>query len=110
MLDLVVVRFQLIQAEWPILNGRAFRNSRRAVTPLRFAHDFEVPGIEPPTLSPVVERRPADRIHHWMKSRSRGVRSRSIRPMCRNLTIRFLHGLRPAAIIVPQLIGSEVAG
>src|SRR6185295_20333066 len=38
-LDLVVVRLELVEAERPVLDRRSFRDSRRAVAPLRLAHD-----------------------------------------------------------------------
>src|SRR5262252_11082017 len=53
-LHVVVIRLEFLVAERPILDRRAFRNSRSAISPFRLTDDFEVPGIDPPTLSPVM--------------------------------------------------------
>ena len=55
-LDLVVVRLELVEAERPILNRGSPGNARRAVASRRLAHHFEVPGIETPALRPIVKR------------------------------------------------------
>ena len=65
-LDLVVVRFKLVIIERPIFDSRTFGNTRSAISPRRLADDFEVPRVEPPTLSPVVDRRATYRVHHGM--------------------------------------------
>src|SRR5882672_12192851 len=47
-LHLVVVGLELVQAERPVLDGRAARNSRGAVAASRFGHDAKVPGAQAP--------------------------------------------------------------
>ena len=66
MLDLVVVRLELLEPERPVLDRRAGRDAAGAVAARRLAHDLEVPRIQPPALRPVVQRRAADAVHHRM--------------------------------------------
>src|SRR5882762_9505125 len=47
-LDLVVVRLELVETERPVFHRRSLRNARRAVAPLRLNHDLEIPRIQPP--------------------------------------------------------------
>src|SRR5262245_33039929 len=63
-LDLVVVRLELVEAERPVLDRRALRNARRTVALLCFADDPEVPRIQPPALRPVVQAGAADGVLH----------------------------------------------
>jgi hypothetical protein len=56
-----------------------------------------------------VQRRAADAVHHHVERGARIVRRRSVRPMDGNLAIALLRRLRPAAEIVAQLVGREVA-
>src|SRR4029077_3110772 len=81
MLDFVIVRLELLEPEWPVLDGRAFRQPRRAIAARGLAHDLEVPRIEPPALRPVMQRGAADRIHHRMDGKPRRIGGRCIRPM-----------------------------
>jgi hypothetical protein len=55
MLDLVVVGLELLEPEWPVLDGRAFWQARCAIAARGLAHDLEVPRIEPPALCPVMQ-------------------------------------------------------
>jgi hypothetical protein len=107
-LHLVIAGLEFFQPERPIFNGRAFRNPRRTVTAPRLGHDLEVPWIEPPALRPVVQRCAADRIHHRMNGQARGIGRRRARAMGRDLAVRLLCRLRPAAKIVAQFIGREI--
>ena len=72
-LDLVVVRLELVVAERPVFDRRSLRHARRAVALRGLADDLEVPRIEPPALRPVVQRRAADGVHHRMAAGARGV-------------------------------------
>src|SRR5580704_6526920 len=63
-LDPVVVRLELLETERPVLHRRPLRYPRHAVAPLCLADDLEVPRVQPPALSPVVERGAADAVHH----------------------------------------------
>ena len=74
----------------------------------RVADDLEVPRAEPPALRPVMKRRSADAVHHRMKRRARRIRRGRVRPVRRHFAVRLLHGLRPRAIVVPQLVGREI--
>ncbi len=76
---------------------------------LRLADDLEIPGIEPPALRPIMQRGAANSVHHGMHSHARRIGSGCIRPVRGNFLICFLRGLRPAAKIIAQLIGREVA-
>ena len=109
-LHLLIMRLELVEAERPILHGGSLRDSRGAIAPGRLAHDFEVPGIEAPALSPIVERRPPDGVHHWMNRRPSRVGRGGVRPMRRHFVIGLLHGLRPPADVVSQLVWCEVGG
>src|ERR1700730_5931401 len=53
-LDLVVVALELIEAEGPVIDGRAARDAGHPVAPPGLADDLEIPGVEPPALRPVV--------------------------------------------------------
>ena len=106
-LDLLVVRFELVVAERPVLDRRALRNARGAVAALRFADDLEVPGIQPPALRPVVQRRAADAVHHRMPAAGR--RRRGGGAHGRRFQVGLLHRHRPAAHVVADLVGREVA-
>src|SRR5437870_3454914 len=65
-LDLVVIRFEFVVVERPVFNRRAFRNARSTVATYGFAAHLEIPRIQTPALTPVVNRRPADGVHHRM--------------------------------------------
>ena len=108
-LDLVIIGLEFVQAERPVLHGRSFGNPAGAVAAARLAHDLEVPWIEPPALRPIVQRGAADCIHHGVDRQPRRIGRRCIRPMGRDLAVRLLRRLRPAAKIVAQLIGSKIA-
>ena len=108
-LDLVVIGLELLEPERPILHRRALGHARGAVAPRRLAHHLEVPGIEPPALRPVVQRGAADRVHHRMNGQPRRIGRRRVRPVGRDFAVRLLRRLRPAAEIVAQLVGREVA-
>src|ERR1700719_1144277 len=107
--NLVVIGFEFFQTEGPVFHRRTYGDSTGSIAALRLTNDFEIPRIEPPALSPVMERRSADCIHHGVNRRPRRVGSGRVWPMCRNLVIRFLHRLRPASEIVTKLIWGEVA-
>src|SRR4029453_3198238 len=91
------------------LDCGAFWNASSAVPPRRLADYFEVPRVQPPALRPVVERRAANGVLHRMKIAARCRRRRRGGARCRDLLVRLLDALRPAAIIVPQLVGREIA-
>ena len=55
-----------------------------------------------------MQRRAADAVHHRMKRLARRIRRRRVRPMRRHFAVRLLHGLRPRAVVVPQLVRREV--
>ena len=107
-LDLVVVRLELLEAERPVFDRRALRHARRAVALRGLAHHLEVPRVEPPRLRPVVQRRAADGVHHRMAAGARGV-GLGVGAMRRHFLLRLLHRLRPVAHVVANLIGREVA-
>src|SRR5207247_10573662 len=61
-LDPVIVRFEFFITERPVLDRRSLRNSRGAVPAFGFADDSEVPGIEPPGLTPIMNGGAANRV------------------------------------------------
>src|SRR5262245_33047335 len=67
-LDLVVKRLEFVVAERPVLNRRAFGNTRCAIASDRFTPDFEVPWAKPPALSPIMDRGSTHGIHHGVSS------------------------------------------
>ena len=107
-LDPLIVRFEFFITERPVLDGRSLRNSRGAVPAFGFADDFEVPGIEPPALTPIMDGGAANRIHHGMPFRAWGHRRRCGRAVRRDFIVDFLQLCRPAPHI-PQFIGSHIA-
>src|SRR5262249_18721370 len=44
-LNLFVVRFELLVTKWPVFDRRALRNAPGAVAALGFADDFEIPRV-----------------------------------------------------------------
>src|SRR5207249_8538982 len=87
---------------------RTFGNTRCAITPPGFAHNLEIPGIQTPALSPIMNRCSADCIHHRMDCGSRSVWGRGIGAMRRNLAIDLLRLWRPSAA-VSKLVGRHFA-
>ena len=108
-LDLVVVGLELLEPERPVLHRRALGDARGAVAARGLAHHLEVPRIEPPALRPVVQRGAADRVHHRMDGKARRIGRRRVGAMGRDLAVGLLRRLRPAAEIVAQLVGREIA-
>ena len=109
-LDPVVVLLQRVEAERPVLHRRPHRQPRRAVAPRRLADDPEVPRVEPPALRPVVQRGAADRVHHRVQRAARRIGGRRVAAMHRDLAVRLLRRLGPAAVVVEQLVRRVVAG
>src|SRR5262249_26260027 len=107
-LDLVVVRLELVETQRPVFHGGTPGNSLRALAPLRLAHDAEVPGREAPAPPPLVQRRAADAVHHRVDRRARIVGRLRVRSVHRDLAVRLLGGLGPAAEVVAELVGREV--
>ena len=108
-LHMVVVRLELVEPERPVLHRRAGRQPRRPVAAGGRARDVEVPRVQPPALGPVVERRAADGVHHRVDRRPR-LRRRRVPPVHRDLAVRLLDGVGPAAVVVEQLVRGVVAG
>ena len=108
-LDLVVEGLELLEPERPVLHRRALGDARGAVAARGFAHHPEVPRIEPPALRPVVQRGAADRVHHGMDGKARRIGRRRVGAMGGDLAVGLLRRLRPAAEIVAQLVGREIA-
>jgi len=108
-LDLVVIWLELFESERPILHRRTLGQACGAIAPRRLAHHLEVPGIKPPALRPIVQRGAADGVHHGMNGQPRRIGRRRVRPMGRDFAVCLLRRLWPAAEIVAQLVGSEVA-
>ena len=106
-LDLLVVRLELVVAERPVLDGRSLRDARRAVAAPRFAHHLEVPRVQAPVLRPVMEARAADAVHHRVSAARR--RRRGRRADGRRFAVGLVHRHRPAADVIPQFVGREVA-
>src|SRR5262249_447693 len=107
--DLVVPGLELLEPERPVLHGRAFGDAPCAVAARGLALGLEVPRVEAPALRPVMQRGSTDRVHHWMDGQPRRVGRRGVGAMGWNLAVRLLRRLRPAAEIVAQLVGREVA-
>ncbi len=84
MFDDVVSGLQLIETEGPVLDRRAFGNACGTVAARRLAPDLEIPRIEPPALRPIMQRGPADRVHHRMDGWPRRIRRRCVRPVGRH--------------------------
>src|SRR5215470_15505510 len=56
-----------------------------------------------------MQRGAADRIHHWMNGKPRRIGRRRAGAMGWDLAVGLLCRLRPAAEVVAQLVGCEVA-
>src|SRR5262245_5066489 len=63
-LDPVVIGLEFVIPKRPIFYGRTLWDSRGAISPSGLTDNFEVPWIQAPTLSPVMDGCSADRIHH----------------------------------------------
>ena len=106
-LDLLVVRLELVVAEGPILDGRSLRNPRRAIAPPRLADHLEVPRVQAPVLRPVVKTGATDAVHHWLAAARRRRRRRRADSRC--FAVGLVHRHRPIAEVVAELVGGEVA-
>ena len=104
----VVVALDLVDAERPVFHRRSGRDARGTVTFRGFADDLEVPRAQPPALRPVMKRRSANAVHHRMKRRARRIRRGGVRAVRRHFAVRFLHRLRPCAIVVSQFVWREI--
>src|SRR5689334_11735191 len=62
--DGVVVRLELVVADWPILDCRVLWKIARAVAVPGFGNGFEIPRLQAPALRVIVNRRAADGVHH----------------------------------------------
>src|SRR5437879_13708032 len=67
----VVKGLELFQTERPIFHGRTHGGATGSIAARRLTNDLEIPRIEPPALSPVMECGSADCIHHGMDRRTR---------------------------------------
>ena len=107
-LHAVVIGLEFVVFERPVLDRGAARNPGCSVTLSRLGHHPEIPRIEPPTLGPVVQSGPTHRIHHWVATNLIGPSSRCS-PGRGPLLLSLLHQHGPIAIVVPDLVRSEVA-
>jgi hypothetical protein len=109
----VVERLQIVVTDGPVFKSRTFGKRARAVAPRHLAARLEIPGMEPPALRPIVNRRAPDRIHHGMNERTKiaapcGLSRRLTRR--RHLLVRFGNGSEQAADVIVKFVGLEGLG
>src|SRR5579883_901645 len=104
--NLVVIRFEFLVIEGPIFHGRTLRNAGSAIAADRSAADLEVPWVQAPALGPVMNRSPANGIHHGMDALNGGCRS--VRPECRPFGSGLLRARRPGFAGEAEFVGSHV--